>query len=354
MSVTRRVLIRVDANPFIGSGHLMRMVALAQLLSDHGVVVTFASHGPETGPLIVNGETFARDAIRVGDAAGSPADAAALRSIILRERPDWVVLDGSAFREDYQRAVRECGVKVMSVDDLGGAHFASDVVLNQNFGAESAHYSVEPYTALKLGPAFVMLRREFRNRVRPPARAEPPRRVLVSLGGGTTAGSTALDVIARGLALVDRASLSFRLVVGRLAASSGTLARLSSSDPARFEILPHVQDMAAEIGLSDLAITSGGSTVWELMQSRVPFIAVALNEPQRDFLEMLERDGLTRALGGHDTLTPERVRDTLLQLVDDRPAREGMIARAAGIIDAERASRALLGVFGVPYSNSAT
>ena len=66
---------------------------------------------------------------------------------------------------------------------------------------------------------------------------------------------------------------------------------------------------------SDLAIVSGGSTMWELLHMRVPFLSIPLNKAQQGYLEFLEKENLCDNLGWHEQLTPERTALTLQNLV---------------------------------------
>lgn len=352
--MTKTVLIRVDASPTIGSGHLVRMLALAQLLRDHGVTVTLATIGPAGDSFVATSdERFDRVALPESIAAGSPGDASMIVRAIHRLRPDWVVLDGYGFDETYQRTIRAIGVRLLSVDDLAAGHFVSDVILNQNFGAEAHRYSCEPYSKLMLGTGYVMLRREFRTPATE-SRQEPPRSILVTLGGGTVAAATALETIARGAELLDDPALTFRFIVGHLGTLPPELLRMAESAPARFQVLPHVFDMRTQMQASDLVVTSGGSTVWELMQSRRPFLATALNEPQVEFLERLAAHGLCETLGAGRDLRAEAVRDALSRIIRDGARRRAMVSSGARTVDADRSARAVLEIFDIRYSNSAT
>jgi UDP-2,4-diacetamido-2,4,6-trideoxy-beta-L-altropyranose hydrolase len=353
--MTKRVVIRVDATPELGAGHMIRMIALGQLLRDLGHAVHIATIGTDRKTLSALGITeFAVHRFPDGIRIGSVDDSAALRALVTELAADWVVLDGYAFETPYQRAIVSTGAQLMSVDDLANGHFVGDVVLNQNYGAETASYSTEPRTRKLLGPRYVLLRREFRTadpRLHP--KNEPPAKFLVSLGGGTAAGLDALGKIARGLALVDQPGLCFRLVIGMLMEPTAELISLCESNPTRFQLVRHVENMSSEMGSADAAICSGGSTVWELMRMRVPFLAVALNPPQVGFLEILSRDGLCVNLGSHETLDEHKVRAAVQAFIDDRKQRAALVRAAEGLIDPELSGRAIGEIFGGQGSNSA-
>ena len=332
----------------------MRMVALGQLLHDEGNVVHFATlRADDDTRLRLETEGFSVHALPGDLVAGSPGDASALRNVAAGLRADWLVLDGYAFETDYQRAVKGVAANLLSVDDLAKCHFVGDVVLNQNYGAERKNYSTEPGTKRLLGPGFVLLRREFRNATPRPLDQPPPSRLLLSLGGGTNSAADALATIVEGLAQLDRPDLRVHVIAGRFATNGDAENRLASSK-THFRIVPHADDMAAAMADADVAITSGGSTTWELMRMRIPFLAVALNEPQREFLASLARDGLCDYIGPAGQLDASGVRRAVEAFLAD-PARRRAIAEAGGrLIDPERATVALRGVFADQPSNPAT
>lgn len=337
------VLIRVDATPEIGAGHLMRMIALGQLLRDHGHDVHLATvTDPSTLPAASH--EFTIHLVPGGVGIASSDDARDLVTLTRRLGAEWVVLDGYAFETEYQRTVRAAGARLMSVADRAACHFVSDVVLDQNHGAESKPYSAEPYTVKCLGTKYLMLRREFRTATPRAQRSEPPRSVLVSLGGGASAAMEALIPLASILAQVDVAGLRFRLITGMLAAIPESLSALARSQPERFDVVRHVESMAAEMNAADAAISSGGSTTWELMRMRVPFLAVSLNAPQDAFLAALERDGLCAYLGPHTGL---RVTDAhrVEGFLADAELRTRMVRAGSAVVDPQRSSEALLQIF---------
>jgi UDP-2,4-diacetamido-2,4,6-trideoxy-beta-L-altropyranose hydrolase len=346
----KRALIRVDATPAIGTGHLMRMVALGQTLSDHGYDVHFATlvTSSEASRPVTTGN-FTLHRLPEQAAIGSVDDVMQLRALATRLAPDWVVLDGNDFDLPYQRTLKADGLRVMSVDDLARGHFVSDIVLNQNYGAERVAYSTAPGTRTLLGTRYVLLRREFREADPANRRPnEPPVNVLVSLGTSAV-GQSAVRVLIAGLSEMSAPGLCFRVVVGGMDAEAEEL-RARSANPDGFEVVRHADHMAKEMSWADVAITSGGSTVWELMYMRVPFLAVALNEPQLEFLSLLQQDGLCVSLGSHRALEPAMLQRTVVSFLTQKALRDRLLSSSRGLVDPRSAERELLDALAIEGS----
>ena len=118
MTSLSTLLIRSDASIAIGTGHVMRCLALAQAWRDAGGNVTFAM--AEATPSI---EARLRiegvNVVRLPVPPGSTEDSARTCDLARQENAAWVVVDGYQFGSAYQTALRAAGLKVLFVDDHG-------------------------------------------------------------------------------------------------------------------------------------------------------------------------------------------------------------------------------------------
>lgn len=334
-------VIRVDADARIGSGHFMRMIALAQVLRDHGREVHVATAcGNDLCDAYLADERLPVHAMPLGRADD---DARALVALSARLRPAWIVLDGARFDEVYQRTLRDAGHRVMSVDDFAIGHFASDVVLNQNYGAEDFTYSTEPYTTRLLGIRHVLLRREFR------AVAQPARiartgslNVLVTHGGTRQPGLLArtLEAVLTG----GGSDVSVKLVAGAFQSLEPDLEELCRRAGARVSVVRHNRRMAEAMQWADAAIAAAGSTMWELLYMRVPFLALPLDAAQEPFVDRMVRGGLCGRVALLRDLSAREFSESTRAFLNDPNLRARILARSAHLIDPQRAWRELSAV----------
>ncbi|SHK75749.1 UDP-2,4-diacetamido-2,4,6-trideoxy-beta-L-altropyranose hydrolase [Hymenobacter psychrotolerans] len=176
-----RLLLRADGNSRIGLGHVMRLLALAEILREEATECLFLVREP--GPKLQAQLAAAGCTVLEVPVQPLAEEAAWLVRHILRAT-DILVLDGYAFTYSYQHTVRGAVARLVYLDDLHSFPLAADMVLNPAGGISLSQYEMrQPGARLLAGPAYAPLRRVFRQASQEPASTAPPDTVLVCLGG---------------------------------------------------------------------------------------------------------------------------------------------------------------------------
>ena len=179
----RRLVLRTDASASVGTGHLMRMLALAQAWRDAGGNVT-AIVGEAPAALL---DTLADEGIRVEAAGSRSGPAAEPLAAALAEDADAVgAIDLAVVTAaDLEPLQEGTSTRTLLVDDLARLEeYPVGLVLNQNAHADRSAYPRGGSADFLLGLHYVLLRREFRER--PPGRRavrSKASRLLVTFGG---------------------------------------------------------------------------------------------------------------------------------------------------------------------------
>ena len=306
------LFIRADASVLIGTGHVMRMIALGQAWRAQGgeVHFLFAEITPALEQRLAS-EGFQLS--RISAVLGSKEDLGqtthlitdTLQADIQNAR---VVLDGYHFGSDYQLGIKAAGFKLLVVDDYGHADFYyADWVLNQNISAREELYAKRSLdTKLLLGPKFAMLRKEFlaykgwQREIAPVAK-----KILVTLGGSDPDNVT-LKVIQ---ALIDL-DLHAKVVVG---GSNPHLREIESflhsqkDSTALIEVIVNATNMPELMAWADVAVAAAGSTSWELAFMGLPSMFVILAENQVEIAMQLDAEGFGICLGNGVGLKNEKL-----------------------------------------------
>ena len=327
------ILIRADAGVEIGTGHVMRCLALAQAWQDAGGKAVFAM--AESTVAIRERLMAERIEVRgIGGAVGSLADAGGTAEFGRASGADWVVLDGYRFSADYQRRIRESGAKVLWIDDNGHAeHYFADVVVNQNVHArESLYRNREAGCRLLLGPRYAMLRREFfewrewKREIR--ARGA---RVLVTLGGSDPGNATLAVVEALRLAGIE--DLEGVIVIGGSNPHAESIARAAEGLAGSIRLLRNATNMPELMAWADVAISAAGATCWEMCLMGLPAVVIEVAENQRNIAEQLGRLGIAIHAGGAHRVSTVGLSEETTKLLLSAERREEMSRKGRELVD---------------------
>jgi UDP-2,4-diacetamido-2,4,6-trideoxy-beta-L-altropyranose hydrolase len=331
-------LVRADANAQMGTGHLMRCLALAQAWQAQGGEAIFVTACDSKGlRRRLRDEGF--QVVELEKTYPDPGDWEATSQALAAHPDAWVVLDGYHFDPAYQRRVKRAGHPLLVIDDMAHLdHYYADVVLNQNIHAAQLDYSCEPDTRLLLGTDYVLLRREFwpwRDWER--EIPDVARKVLVTLGGGDPDNQT-LKVI-HALQQVNVDGLEATVVIG---ASNPHFEELESAiRHSSFDsrLVHNVSNMPKLMAWADVAVTAGGSTCWEIAFLGLPNILLVLADNQKGIAEKLGKASVARSLGWYGGVTSKRMAETLSNLVNDRKQRQQMSVNGQKLVDGKGGKR---------------
>lgn len=342
------LIIRADASTQMGTGHVMRCLALAQGWCESGGKVCFAL-AMESRALQARVAVEAIDIVDIERVPGSMEDARQTIDLARTLGAKWVVVDGYHFNAAYQKAIKDAGLCLVFVDDYGHAdHYYADVVLNQNiYAVEALYVNREPYTRLLLGTRYALLRREFW-----PWRgwqhgvAVVARKILVTLGGSDPDNVT--QHVIQALQQLDFADLEIKIVVGPANKHLETLSEAVMYSDHAVELLTATRNMPLLMSWADIAVSAGGSTCWELAFMGIPTLTVILADNQKPIVEGLHEAGAALNLGWHTQLSTETLTETVGALLMNTDLRCNLSLRANTLVDGrgtERVTEALYPAF---------
>ncbi len=342
----RVLLLRADASPLIGTGHVMRCLALVQAWQAAGGRATFASaEMPAALVKRLQGEGI--ETVRVEAVAASANDSAATAAIARTENAEWTVVDGYRFSPDYYGALRAEGLRILAVDDMAHLEcYPVDILLNQNLSATSERYAGKAEAVnMLLGTRFALLRREFWPwRDHPRTFAPEATRILVTFGGSDPDNVTAKAIVA--LALLRTPALEARVVVGGCNEHLAALESLVGPANGSIRLERDVRSMPELMAWADLAITAGGSTSWEMAFMGLPALMLVLSKDQEGVADSLQQRGVVLNLGWADRVSPEQLATAIHSLGSNAGLRQKLSQEGRELVDglgAQRVTQALRG-----------
>jgi UDP-2,4-diacetamido-2,4,6-trideoxy-beta-L-altropyranose hydrolase/UDP-4-amino-4,6-dideoxy-N-acetyl-beta-L-altrosamine N-acetyltransferase len=301
-----KIVFRVDSSLFIGSGHVMRCLTLAQLLKENATDVEFICRKHE-GNLICkirsNGfvvhELGLYKKIKVDKrlahsqllGATQQQDADDCIEILKKEKINWLVVDHYAIDEVWQYELKPYCDKLMVIDDLADRNYQCDVLLDQTFGRQQEDYlgRTPEECELLLGSKYALLRPEFsewRSFSLERRSKSKFKKLLINMGGVDIDNVT--EKILDELKICKLPSdIKIAIVMGGSAPHLESVKSKSMALPYKTEIKVDVGNMAEIMSNSDIAIGAAGSTTWERCCLGLPTIQIVIAKNQQFLAQTL-------------------------------------------------------------------
>ncbi len=287
------IAIRVDGNSEIATGHIMRCLAVANGLKASGKECIFivADDNSESllsssGFKIINLHSVWNDL---------DCEISKIIAVIEEQKIDRLIVDTYFVTEKYLSALEEV-CRVIYIDDLNAFRYPVSVLINYNLYAQEIPYSkiyAGTDTKLLLGPKYAPLRSEFQN-IRPHFR-ENVKKILITAGGVDTYNAAG-QILQKVVTDDFFEGIEFHVVAGRLNGHTGELESISKKYP---NVIIHksVERMSELMCDCDIAVTAGGSTIYELCACGVPSVCFSWADNQIQAVSVFTKKGLMIGAG---------------------------------------------------------
>lgn len=285
--IKRRALFRVDGNAHIGMGHLVRSLALADVLkSEYQCCIIIQ----DTNIEIID---YVKSELEDVFIIPSTQDYQSESELISRKYisyNDIVILDGYFFNSEYQLKIKSTGCKLICVDDVIKDYFYSDVIINHAPGININKYKKENYTKVYSGLGYALLREPFYQIQR---RKKVPRLLtkgIISFGGSDYPNNT-LNYANIFLTTEFNQIEKINLILGASYVHEDLL-RTSLKNTNKFEIFKNINafKLISLIKNSDFALVSASSISIECAKIGIPLYLICTADNQNHFYDFMLRN----------------------------------------------------------------
>lgn len=338
------LIIRADADERMGTGHVMRCVALAQEWSQQKGNVLFISC-LSNNAVLERLKSMDFELCLIKKSFPDPMDIKITLQKAEEKNAKILVTDGYHFLPEYHEKIRANGIKLMVIDDYNHLSFYhGDILLNQNLGAEKFKYNTLAGTIKLLGPEFIMLRKEFLTAKRDTIpRTGNIENILVTMGG-TDPDNTTLKVI-KALNLLTSLELSIKIVLGPGNRNVEFIRNESAVSRHQCQIITNAVNMPELILWANFVISAGGSTAWELLYLRTPSLFLINADNQKQLVEQIASVNAGINAGWHEHTPITELAQKIGALINDKSLRNKIIHNTDMFIDGkgrEKVIQALL------------
>ncbi len=326
------LIIRVDANVDIGTGHFMRCLALAQYWQKNGGIIYFVMYNSQSFEDRIRKEGM--NLINLDEFPASHVDALKLIDIFNELDGDWVIVDGYHFKSEYIDFIKQNDIKLLLFDDEGKLdNYSPDIVLNQNVHARAIKYnSVNNSTKLLLGSKYFLLRTEFSNYLNyKKSIKEVATNILVTLGGSDK-NNYSLKVL-KSINNIEDTSLNVIVLLGLKNPHKQSIVDFIEKSNVNITLLQNINDMPSKMEWADLAFSSGGTTAWELAFMGVPLIVGGTSHIEEVMIEDLNNNNLFKTVKKLDEIEESNLTKILSEVIYDKKLRMIMSRDGQNCVD---------------------
>jgi len=293
-----KIWFRADGNHKMGLGHLIRSMALAQMLkSDFEVEFVCL----EISDRIINDFTTADiHVIKINDEQS-------FFNIV--KSNDVVVLDGYQFDIEYQRQLKSIGCKLVCIDDVYDKEYVADLIINPAPGMDKNRYIAPETTRFALGPDYALLRSVFTDESKFSIKKVKLDTIFICFGG-----SDAQNLTTRTHLEVKRSNVFSKiyLVTGASFEHSDELkATIKGDNIVEYFHSLSAEEMVTLMQDSDVAIVPSSGILIEVLALGLPAISGFYTDNQKqNYKEYLKQNAFIDA-GNFET---NQLKSALMEL----------------------------------------
>ena len=308
---THKYIFRVDSSSIIGSGHVMRCLALAESLNSLGCSCTFISRNLDGNinnlikdrkfPLIElpKPKNNFKDNQEIEHASWLETswehDAEETIEVLKNMNYETLIVDHYALWLPWEKKIKDYIKKIFVIDDLGDREHYCDYILDHNLGTNEEKYMalIPKNCKTMFGTKYALINQKFskyRNYSIKRRNLSPSKKLLINFGGGDPQNyiMKIIDAIRVYKLPTD---ISIEIILGPINSKYMDTDSAIKKIPNEIHLYKYKENMAEFLSNIDLVIGAAGSSSWERCCLGVPAIMFSLAYNQNDIGEALLKSG---------------------------------------------------------------
>lgn len=330
--------IRTDSNNKIATGHVMRCISIAKAMKKNNEEVIFITADANSEELITsNGFKVICLNSKWNDLN---YEIEILIDIILKNKIEKILIDSYFVTKDYLESLKKY-TKLIYIDDLDLFTYPVNLLINYNGSHKKfmydANYNNTDIKILK-GYKYVPLRKEFQD-VSTSVKNDVTS-ILFTMGGSDENNLT-LEFIKSIIKYKKYNNIKFNIVVGRFNNNFNELKKIVYDIP-NINLHYNVNNMSKIMLESDIAISAGGTTLFELCSCGIPTISFIIADNQEDGTKNLESEGTLLYAGDIRLGIQKCINNIMLKMdlmINDFNIRKRMALNMKSLVDGNGAYR---------------
>lgn len=261
--------IFTESGKNIGLGHLSRCVSLYEEIESRGIEVEFYIFGLNKDiAFLKNKNVVSRDWL----------DTEYLDTIILSS--DYVIIDSYLSSLKIYDKIFSLSKNILIIDDYERLDYPNVLIVNPSINSNYSDDFLKKHFVLS-GSKYVIIRSDFLGFKKSNV-SQNVKNVLVTVGGMDTLNIT--PIIIEEICKYN-GDINFDIIVNQ---EQYEKLKLCKYNNVNYHTNFSSEKMSFYLNKADMAITSAGQTIYELIYSHTPFIAIQVAENQSNNVKFLE------------------------------------------------------------------
>ncbi len=290
---------KAEANSIIGGGHLHRCLTLAKkcrALKLHAEFI-FSNSSPDFIKR-VSDDGFKYHIIKESqwNNIEKYKEIIPEHSIIVFDSDD-----PKYFERELNEKLNRNGIKTACYTITDRYELWNDIVINPNIIAFTHDYTTKPEAITLLGPEYMIIRDEFILTKPNPKNTGKKKNILITFGNADVSNLT--GYILPHLQGLEQYINKCMVIIGPLYKDSKKIKEIIASlDSIQVDTHENVNNMIPLYKETDIAITSGGMSMWEMSLFEIKQLVIASSPREVAYVNYMDKLGYIKKIGTYDQL----------------------------------------------------
>lgn len=283
-----KIYIRVDMNEVIATGHVMRCLSIADAAREQGKETVFIT--ADEKPVEMLGSRGYKPVVLHTDWKNMEGELDILLSLIQDKGIKKLLVDSYQVTENYLKKL-EAYAEVFYLDDLDAFEYpVSNVICYANYYSQLSYGNYRGNTKFYLGTSYMPIRKVFQNC--PPKQIKKNIENIMILSGG----SDNFNMLENITALFKNSTVQVDIICGAFYPDFQGLRNKFAEYP-NLHFYQNVSNLEEFMEKADLAISAGGTTLYELSAKGTPAISYSFADNQLKNVKQFDEEGLIAYAG---------------------------------------------------------
>lgn len=327
------VAIRADGNNKIGLGHIIRTMVLGNELKRNNCKVTYVTQNNKETLDILKRNKFEFLNIEINT---SLVDEIYIINKFMEDKKiDIFIGDSFKIDKNYIANIKKYGKFIVIIDNLRDMSLGANLIINGGIYAYKLANDAERYNQkVLLGTKYFLIREQFKN-INKRAINKEVKSILITMGGADP-----MNLTPKFISMVSSINGNFKInvVVGNAFKNIKEIKDIDKNN-SQIKLYYNVENMADLMYESDIAISAGGITLYELSIVGTPTIVLIQAENQVLPSNIFNDKGIILNLGYGNKVNELCFKQAFVKLINDYNKRKKMFENGREILDGKGAER---------------